>query len=157
MPTSKALWQAVATVALPSFIFWSIAAIVLRETLDSDARLQYLILFALPLPLPLIYPIHRRYRKGAQFGGVARSPRYHRTVGVLYLLIARAYSPFLVSPKGWGLISPSSHGTVLGRTRSKSIPSCAQGGNALTLSRRPPHASALMTRSYGLCAALAPI
>jgi hypothetical protein len=156
MPPSKALWQAVATVALPSFIFWSIAAIVLRETFDSDALLLYLILFA--LPLPLIYPIYRRYRKGAQFGGVARSPRYHRTVGVLYLLIAAAYSsPFLVSPKSWGLISPSSHGTVLGRTCSKSIPSCDQGGNALTLSRRPPPASALMTRSYGLFAALAPI
>jgi hypothetical protein len=62
MPPSKALWQAVATVALPSFIFWSIAAIVLRETFDSDALLLYLILFA--LPLPLIYPIYRRYRKG---------------------------------------------------------------------------------------------
>ena len=108
MPPSKALWQAVATVALPSFIFWSIAAIVLRETFDSDALLQYLILFV--LPLPLIYPIYRRYRKGAQFGGVARSS------------------------KSWGLISPSGHGTVLGRT-----------------------CSALMTRSYGLCAALAPI
>src|SRR6266849_1092845 len=104
MPPSKALWQAVATVALPSFIFWSIAAIVLRETFDSDALLLYLILFA--LPPPLIYPIYRRYRKGAQFGGVARSPRYHRT--------------------------------ALGRTCSKSIPSCDQGGNALTLSRRPP-------------------
>jgi hypothetical protein len=47
MPPSTALWQAVATVALPSFIFWSIAAIVLRETFDSDALLLYLILFAL--------------------------------------------------------------------------------------------------------------
>ena len=157
MPPSKALWQAVATVALPGFIFWSIAAIVLRETFDSDAPLQYLILSA--LPLPLIYPIYRRYRKGAQFGGVARSPRYHRTVGVLYRLIAAAYSgpPFWFHRRAGGLISPSSHGTVLGRTCSKSIPSCDQGGNALTLSRRPPPASALMTRSYGLCAALAPI
>jgi len=106
MPPSKALWQAVATVALPSFIFWSIAAIVLRETFDSDALLLYLILFA--LPLPLIYPIYRRYRKGAQFGGVARSPRYHRTVGVLYLLIAAACSgpPFWFHRRAGDLLVP---------------------------------------------------
>src|SRR5260370_8832130 len=95
MPPSKALWQAVATVALPSFIFGSIAAIVLRETFDSDALLLYLILFA--LPLPLIYPIYRRYPNGAQFAGVARSPRYHPPVVVLYLFI----SPPTSAPPSW--------------------------------------------------------
>ena len=156
LPPSKALWQAVATLALPSFIFWSIAAIVLRETFDSDAPLQYLILFA--LPLPLIYPIYRRYRKGAQFGGVARSPRYHRTVGVLYRLIAAAYSgpPFWFHRELGDLLVPLAMAQCWVGLAANQFHRAIKAGTP-SPSRRPPPASALMTRSYGLCAALAPI
>lgn len=156
MPPSKALWQAGATVALRSFIFWSIAAIVLRETrfrrtvavLDfvGDAAPSY-------LPNLPTLPHGGSIRRRCQ---VAALPS-HRGCPLSFDRCSVFGSRFLVSPKSWGLSRPSSHGTVLGRTCSKSIPLCDQGGNALTLSRRPPPASALMTGSSGLFAALAPI
>jgi hypothetical protein len=89
MSPSKAFWQAVATVLLPSLLFWTVAGIVLRETFDSDVLLLYLIFFA--LPLPLIYPIYRRYRAGIRLGGVARSPRYYFAAAVSCLLLSGVY------------------------------------------------------------------
>jgi hypothetical protein len=78
MTPKRALWEALATVCVPSVVIWG--------TLLHFARAQpdewpiYLILFA--LPLPLIFPIYNRYRTGAKYGG-NRTPRHHLTWAIL--------------------------------------------------------------------------
>ena len=62
MTRERALWEAVATVAVPSLIIWG----VLLSTVGTNARVDewplYLIFMA--LPLPLIFPIYKRYLRG---------------------------------------------------------------------------------------------
>jgi hypothetical protein len=88
MTRERALWEAVATVALPSGIFWLVAAFLLRKTASLDAWPIYVFLFL--LPLPLIFPIYKRYRLGICAIGKQRSRRYHITVAALYLVVGTA-------------------------------------------------------------------
>jgi hypothetical protein len=88
MTRKRALWEAVATVALPSGMFWLVAAFLLRKTASLDEWPIYVFLFL--IPSPLIFPIYKRYRLGIRTIGKQRSRRYHITVAVLYLVFGTA-------------------------------------------------------------------
>ena len=62
MTRERALWEAVATVAIPSLIIWGVLFFVLRANARADEWPLYLIFLA--LPLPLIFPIYKRYLRG---------------------------------------------------------------------------------------------
>jgi len=62
MTRERALWEAVATVAVPSLIIWGVLLYFVRTSATSDEWPLYLIFVA--LPLPLIFPIYKRYLRG---------------------------------------------------------------------------------------------
>jgi|KBSMisStaDraftv2_1062788.scaffolds.fasta_scaffold289917_2 hypothetical protein len=62
MTPERALWQAVATVAIPTLIIWGVLLYALRENANPDEWPLYIIFIA--LPLPLIFPIYKRYLRG---------------------------------------------------------------------------------------------
>ena len=91
MTPNRAFWEAVATVCLPSFVCWSILAYVLnvKAGMPLGEALPFYLFFAV-FPLPLIYPIYRRYLKGPQ-PRKTHSRRYHVVWAVLYTAVAIAY------------------------------------------------------------------
>jgi TRAP-type uncharacterized transport system fused permease subunit len=62
MTRERALWEAVATVAIPSIVVWSVLLYVIRDNATADEWPLYAIFMA--LPLPLIFPIYKRYLRG---------------------------------------------------------------------------------------------
>lgn len=102
---NRAFWEAVATVCLPSLISWSILAYVLKAKAGMPlGEALPIYLFLAVFPLPLIYPIYRRYLKGPQ-PRKTHSRAYHVVWGVLYAAVAIAYvMPTLLDHKrrlGW--------------------------------------------------------
>jgi len=63
MTRERGLWEAVATVAVPSLVVWSVLLFVIRANATADEWPLYVIFIA--LPLPLIFPIYKRYLRGA--------------------------------------------------------------------------------------------
>lgn len=59
MTRERALWEAVATVAVPSLVVWSVLLFVIRANARADEWPLYVIFMA--LPLPLIFLIYKRY------------------------------------------------------------------------------------------------
>ena len=62
MTREHALWEAIATVAVPSLIIWGVLLYLVRANSTSEEWPLYLIFVA--LPLPLIFPIYKRYLRG---------------------------------------------------------------------------------------------
>ena len=62
MTRERALWEAVATVAVPSLIIWGVLLYFVRTNATAAEWPLYLIFVA--LPLPLIFPIYKRYLRG---------------------------------------------------------------------------------------------
>ena len=62
MTRERALWEAVATVAIPSLIVWSVLLYVISANARADEWPLYVIFIA--LPLPLVFPIYKRYLRG---------------------------------------------------------------------------------------------
>lgn len=62
MTKERALWEAVATVAIPSLIIWGVLLYLVSANATSDEWPLYLIFVV--LPFPLIFPIYRRYLRG---------------------------------------------------------------------------------------------
>ena len=62
MTRELAFWEAVATVAIPSLIIWGVLLYVIRANALADEWPLYAIFIA--LPLPLIFPIYKRYLRG---------------------------------------------------------------------------------------------
>ncbi len=62
MTQERAFWEAVATVSIPSLIIWGVLLYVVRANATADEWLLYVIFIA--LPLPLIFPIYKRYLRG---------------------------------------------------------------------------------------------
>jgi hypothetical protein len=87
MTRERALWEAVATVCIPSATVWILAAFFLRKYASLEEWPIYLFFFA--LPLPLIFPIYRRYRLGVAAVKL-RSRRYHVGFAVLGFSLAIA-------------------------------------------------------------------
>jgi hypothetical protein len=89
MTRERAFWESVATVCIPSVLVWGLVAYLFRANARGDEWPIYLFLFA--LPLPLIFPIFSRYRRGAQLAAKVKSRRYHTVLAVLYVAIAAIY------------------------------------------------------------------
>ena len=62
MSPSRAFWEAVATVCIPTLVIWGVLLYVIRTNARSDEWPLYVIFIA--LPLPLIFPIYKRYLRG---------------------------------------------------------------------------------------------
>ena len=62
MTQERAFWEAVATVSIPSLIIWGVLLYVVRANATADEWPLYVIFIA--LPLPLIFPIYKRYLRG---------------------------------------------------------------------------------------------
>src|ERR1700722_16149852 len=72
MTPRRAFWEAVATVCIPTLGIWGVLLYLVRENARSDEWPFYVIFVA--LPLPLIFPIYRRYLRGPA-AGAEKSPR----------------------------------------------------------------------------------
>jgi hypothetical protein len=62
MSPRRAFWEAVATVCIPTLAIWGVLFYVVRTSARSDEWPLHVIFIA--LPLPLIFPIYRRYLRG---------------------------------------------------------------------------------------------
>lgn len=100
MNAHKALWQAIATVCIPNLIFWIIVAVLVPRGTGFEQWPLYLLLFA--IPLPLIYPVYRRYKQGSSTATSNYSPQQHRNIAFLYALLAIAYMVIGGVPRRFG-------------------------------------------------------
>ena len=99
MNAKKALLQAIATVCIPNLIFWTIVVLLVHRGAGFEEWPIYLLFFA--IPLPLIYPVYRRYR-GSVSAASTYSPRQHRNIAFLYALLAIAYMAIGGVPRRFG-------------------------------------------------------
>jgi len=86
--TKRAFWEAFATVCLPSLILWTIFAYLLRTKLNlpyADALPIYL--FLAVLPLPLAFPVYRRYLKDAPRNAQTLSPKASIALAILFAVV----------------------------------------------------------------------
>jgi hypothetical protein len=84
----RALWEAIATVCLPSLILWTIFAYVLRTKLNlgyGEALPVYL--FLAILPMPLVFPVYRRYLKGNPRDTKTLSPKASIALATLFAVV----------------------------------------------------------------------
>ena len=89
MTPRRAFWEAFATVCLPSAIIWTILAYLLKSKLNlpyTDALPIYL--FLAVLPVPLAFPVYRRYLKGTSRHGKALSPRLNIALATLFGVVS---------------------------------------------------------------------
>ena len=86
MTRERAFWEATATVAVPSLVFWGVVLYVTRANATADTWLIYAILIA--LPLPLIFPIYKRYLRGPT--PKVEKPRTLFAVAVVCALVGSA-------------------------------------------------------------------
>jgi uncharacterized membrane protein YhdT len=100
MNANKALWQAIATVCIPNLIFWIVVALLVHRGTAFEDWPLYLLFFA--IPLPLIYPVYRRYKRSPSAATSTYSPRQHRNIALLYALLAIAYITIGGLPRRFG-------------------------------------------------------
>jgi hypothetical protein len=97
MTPKRAFWEAVATVCVPSLLFWGSFAYLLRAKVDAEAWPIYLVLVILPFPVCI--PLYRRYLKGPQ----AQSPRSRQSYvrsAVFFAILSFCYL-FPLLRHGW--------------------------------------------------------
>ena len=84
----RAFWEAFATVCLPSLILWTIVAYFLRTKLNLpyDEALP-IYLFLVILPMPLAFPVYRRYLKGTPRDTKTLSPKAAIALAVLFAVV----------------------------------------------------------------------
>jgi hypothetical protein len=88
MSPSRAFWEAVATVCIPTLVIWGVLLYVIRTNARSDEWPLYMIFIA--LPLPLIFPVYRRYlqRPGARNDG---SPKANFIAAIASTVLGLSY------------------------------------------------------------------
>lgn len=88
MSPRRALWEAVATVGIPSLFIWGVLFYFLGKNSGSDERAFWIVFMV--LPLPLIYPVYKRYLRGER---IAReeSPRTHFIGAVIFAVLGFSY------------------------------------------------------------------
>lgn len=88
MTPKRALWEAFATVCLPSLILWTFFAYLLRTKLNLPyAEALPIYLFLAILPMPLAVPVYRRYLKGAPRKANTPSPKASIALAVLFAVV----------------------------------------------------------------------
>jgi len=84
----RAFWETFATVCLPSLILWTIFAYFLRWKLNLPyAEAMPIYVFMAILPMPLAFPVHRRYRKGTPRNTKTLSPRVNIALAILFAVV----------------------------------------------------------------------
>jgi hypothetical protein len=91
MSPRRAFWEAVATVCIPTLAIWGVLLYVVRTNARSDEWPLYVIFVA--LPLPLIFPIYRRYLRGP----IVRNEGSPKTNFIAAIASAALGSSYLVS------------------------------------------------------------
>ena len=88
MTPKRAFWEAFATVCLPSLILWTIVAYFLRTKLNLpyDEALPIYLFLAI-LPMPLAFPVYRRYLKGTPRDTKTLSPKANIALAVLFAVV----------------------------------------------------------------------
>src|SRR4051812_8686834 len=88
MTPNRAFWEAVATVCIPILVVWGGLLYLLRTNARPDEWPLYVIFIA--LPLPLIFPIYKRYLRGPSTGR-ERSPKTHFVAGIASAALGSSY------------------------------------------------------------------
>ena len=88
MTPKRAFWETFATVCLPSLILWTAFAYFLRTRLNllvGEALPIYL--FLAVLPMPLAFPVYRRYLKGTPRNAKTLSPKMSLALAALFAVV----------------------------------------------------------------------
>jgi hypothetical protein len=108
MTPRQAFWQAIATVALPSAVFWGIVFLYelnARTASESWVLLLVVCVILFALPLPLAIPIYHRYRKDVQRVSTVKSPRHHVFLAALFAVLSAGYAMDLLHARDrWQLL-----------------------------------------------------
>jgi hypothetical protein len=95
MNPRRAFWEAVATVCIPTLVIWGVLLYFVRTNARSDEWPLYVVFIV--LPLPLIFPVYKRYLRGpgTPNGGTPRSHFIAATVsaslGFAYVIFKLAH------------------------------------------------------------------
>jgi hypothetical protein len=88
MTPRRAFWEAVATVCIPTLAIWGVLLYLVRTNARQDEWPLYVIFIA--LPLPLVFPIYRRYLRGP-VADKERSPRIRFVTAAASAVLGVAY------------------------------------------------------------------
>ncbi|HVM92003.1 MAG TPA: hypothetical protein VMT67_04275 [Terriglobales bacterium] len=93
MTPKRAFWETFATVCLPSLAFWTGIAFFLRAkfNLPIGEALPLYLVFAI-LPMPLVFPVYRRYRSGTPRNTKLLSRRASITMAVLFAAVGTMHA-----------------------------------------------------------------
>ena len=93
MTPKRAFWEAFATVCLPSLILWTIFAYLLRTKLNFPyAEALPIYFFLAILPMPLAFPVYRRYLKGAPRNAKTLSPKASIALAILFAVVGAMHA-----------------------------------------------------------------
>ena len=88
MTSKRAFWEAFATVCLPSLLLWSVFAYLLRSKLNLPyAEALPIYLFLAILPMPLAFPVYRRYLRGGPRNTKTLSPKLNIALAILFAVV----------------------------------------------------------------------
>lgn len=87
MTSRRAFWEAFATVCLPSLAVWTIVAYLMKSKIDLADGLPIYLFLAI-LPMPLAFPVYRRYLKGTSRCTNKLSPPWGITLAILFAFVA---------------------------------------------------------------------
>jgi uncharacterized membrane protein YhdT len=114
----RAFWEAFATVCLPSLILWTVIAYLLRSKLNLPyAEALPIYLFLAILPMPLAFPVYRRYLRGAPRNAKTVSPKLNIALAILFAVVGIlhvAELPHLLRghKNGWDVVFHAAIATV---------------------------------------------
>jgi len=85
--SKRAFWEAFATVCLPSLLLWTILGYLLRSKLNLPyAEALPIYLFLAILPMPLAFPVYRRYLRGTRHAKTL-SPKLNIALAILFAVV----------------------------------------------------------------------
>ncbi|SPE18236.1 membrane hypothetical protein [Candidatus Sulfotelmatomonas gaucii] len=88
MTPKRAFWEVFATVCLPSLILWTVFAYLLRSKLNLPyAEALPIYLFLAILPMPLAFPLYRRYLRGTPRNAKTLSPKLSIALAILFAVV----------------------------------------------------------------------
>ena len=84
----RAFWEAFATVCLPSLLLWSVFAYLLRSKLNLPyAEALPIYLFLAVLPMPLAFPVYRRYLRCGPRNTKTLSPKLNIALAIFFAVV----------------------------------------------------------------------
>jgi hypothetical protein len=94
MNPRRAFWEAVATVCIPTLVIWGVLLYFVRTNARSDEWPLYV--FFIVLPLPLIFPVYKRYLRGPKTRNEG-TPRSHFVSAGVSASLGFAYVVFTLA------------------------------------------------------------